>query len=84
MTDWETRSQATRDAATVLPFAAAVLLAPPVVLIFAAPQLLFGIPLIVLYMYGVWAAAILAAYVIARRLERLDADGGREDADGNG
>lgn len=84
MSDWETRAQATRDAATVLPFATAVLMAPPAVLIFAAPRLLFGIPLIVLYIYGVWAAAVLAAYVIARRLERLGGSEGREESGGDG
>ena len=57
-----------RDAATVLPFVAAVLLLPPFVLIFAAPVLFGGIPLIVVYIFGVWAAVILATYLTARRL----------------
>ena len=64
----EPEGQGARDAATVLPFVAAVLLLPPVVLIFAAPVLFSGIPLIVVYIFGVWAAIILATYLTARRL----------------
>ena len=64
----EPEGQGARDAATVLPFVAAVLLLPPVVLIFAAPVLFGGIPLIVVYIFGVWAAIILATYLTARRL----------------
>ena len=37
MEDWEERPARTSDAATVLPFLAAVLLLPPVILIFATP-----------------------------------------------
>jgi hypothetical protein len=58
------------DAATVLPFVAAVLLAPPIILIFGAPVMLAGIPLILVYVFGVWAAIILAAALLARRLSR--------------
>ena len=64
----EPEGQGARDAATVLPFVAAVLLLPPFVLIFAAPVLFGGIPLIVVYIFGVWAAIILATYLTARRL----------------
>ena len=64
----EPEEQGARDAATVLPFVTAVLLLPPVVLIFAAPVLPGGIPLIVVYIFGVWAAIILATFLTARRL----------------
>lgn len=66
----ESDGQGARDAATVLPFVAAVLLMPPIVLIFAAPVLVGGIPLIVVYIFGVWVAVILAAFLAARRLAR--------------
>lgn len=67
MTDRQDR-QRIRDAATVLPFVAAALLMPPLIGIFAAPVVLGGIPLIVLYVFAVWAAVILGAFVLARRL----------------
>lgn len=60
--------QRARDAATVLPFAAAILLMPPLIGIFAAPVILGGLPLIVLYVFAVWAAIIVGAFVLARRL----------------
>ena len=60
--------QRVRDAATVLPFAAAILLMPPLIGIFAAPIVLGGFPLIVLYVFCVWAAIIVAAFALARRL----------------
>ena len=55
-----------RAAATLLPFAAAVLLLPPFVLLFAAPVLVAGIPLIVVYVFGTWAAIVLATWWLAR------------------
>jgi hypothetical protein len=60
-----------RDAAALLPFLASVLLAPPIILIFAAPARIGEIPLIVLYIFGVWAAVILAALLLARKLARV-------------
>lgn len=59
--------QRVRDAATLLPVAAAVLLLPPFILVFAAPVLIAGIPLIVVYVFGVWAAIVLCAWMVARR-----------------
>jgi hypothetical protein len=65
-----------RDAATLLPFAAAVLLLPPFVLVFAAPVLVAGVPLIVIYVFGVWAAVILGAWLLSRRHARAPDDRG--------
>lgn len=62
-----------RDAAYVLPFLATVLLAPPIILIFTAPVRFAGIPLIVIYIFGVWAAVILAALLLSRGLAQADA-----------
>jgi hypothetical protein len=70
MNDREEQSARTRDAAIVLPFLAVVLLVPPVILIFARPAAPWGLPLIVLYVFAVWAALILAAFLLARRLGR--------------
>ena len=63
----EADAQRARDAATLLPVAAAVLLLPPFILVFAAPVLIAGIPLIVVYVFGVWAAVVLVRMVVARR-----------------
>ena len=69
MDDWEDRPARTSDAAIALPFLAAVLLAPPVILIFARPAAPWGVPLIVIYVFAVWAAIILAGFLLARRLK---------------
>jgi Sec-independent protein secretion pathway component TatC len=63
------RAARTRDAAAVLPFLAALLLTPPVILIFAKLAAPWGVPLIVLYVFAVWAATILAGFLLARRLK---------------
>ena len=57
-----------RDAATLLPFVAAVLFLPPFILLFAVQEEVGGIPLIVVYTFGAWAAIVLAAWILARRL----------------
>jgi len=69
----EASERGIRDAASVLPFLATVLLAPPIILIFAAPVRLAGIPLIVVYIFGVWAAVILAALLLSRGLAHAGA-----------
>lgn len=67
-----------KDAAAVLPFVAVFLLIPPIILIFAKPVLVAGVPLIVVYLFGVWAAAIFAAMVLARRLAGEELETGKE------
>jgi hypothetical protein len=74
MSRWWANAQATRDAATLLPFAAAALLLPPFILVFAAPVLIAGVPLIVVYVFGVWATVILAAWLLSRCHGREPAD----------
>jgi hypothetical protein len=66
MSRWKSGTQGTRDAATLLPVAAAALLLPPFILVFAAPVLVAGIPLIVVYVFAVWAAIILGAWLLSR------------------
>ncbi|MEX0760432.1 MAG: hypothetical protein WD100_12705 [Tistlia sp.] len=46
------------------------LLMPPVISLFVGPYSLFGIPVLVLYVFGVWLALILATALLARRLPR--------------
>ena len=63
-----TDRQGLRDAATMLPIAASLLLLPPLIRIFAAPAMLAGIPLVVVYIFAVWAAIILIAAIVAGRV----------------
>lgn len=81
MEHWESRTRNVRDAAAILPVAVIILLLPPVILIFSAPVLIAGIPLIVLYVYGVWACLILCALLVALRVKEADGNG-RNDQDG--
>ncbi|WP_332684879.1 hypothetical protein [Bosea sp. (in: a-proteobacteria)] len=72
--------QGARDAAALLPIAATVLLLPPFILIFAAPAFVFGVPLIVAYVFGVWAVVIFAAWLVARRhAEASDGPGAAQE-----
>lgn len=59
--------QGWRDAAVTLPAVATLLLMPPLIRIFATPAMPGGIPLIVLYIFGVWAGIILVAFLLSRR-----------------
>ena len=56
-----------RDLARLLPALGALLLATPVLDVFGAPVTLFGAPLIIVYLFGVWAFLILAAALLAER-----------------
>jgi hypothetical protein len=74
--------QGFRDAAAILPFAAALLLMPPLIRIFATPSVPGAVPPIVLYIFAVWAAIILVALFVARRVG--DATDDPEDTPGPG
>lgn len=54
------------NVATMLPVTAAFLLLPPFILIFAAPIFVASVPLIVAYVFSVWAAIIVSAWLVAR------------------
>lgn len=58
---------------TLLPVAGILLLCPPLVLIFARDQLLFGVPFIVFAIFAIWAGLILAAFLFSRSLSRRSA-----------
>lgn len=60
--------QRLRSAAVVLPILGAFLLLPPFLPLFTARVQLLGIPLIVLYIFGVWAALIALAWALANRV----------------
>lgn len=63
------RSARARDAAVVLPLLGLFLLMPPVIGLFAVPVDVAGVPLIVLYLFGVWLALVLAAALLGRALQ---------------
>ena len=60
--------QRLRSAAVVLPFVGAFLLLPPFLPLFTARVQVLGVPLIVVYIFGVWAALIVLAWALARRI----------------
>ena len=70
MESWERRAQRVRDVATILPIITVLLFMPPLVLVFAAPIAVFDVPLIVVYLYFVWAAVILINFVVVRKLAK--------------
>lgn len=72
MDDSGDQTQTARDVATVLPFVAAVLLISPLIVAFSAPVNLFGVPLIVVYLFSVWVVIIAVAFAVARRLDRAE------------
>jgi len=57
-----------RDAATLLPVLAVFLLMPPVITLFTDTRTVGGVPLIVVYLFGIWLALIVAAALLAHRL----------------
>ena len=64
-----------RDAAVVLPLLAVFLLMPPVIRLFTGAHTVAGVPLIIVYLFGVWLALIVAAALLARRLAPPPASG---------
>ena len=63
-----------RDAAFILPTLCALILLPPFVNLFVREVLVWGMPLEVLYIFGVWFALVLGAMVLARRLGVRDTE----------
>jgi O-antigen/teichoic acid export membrane protein len=57
-------------AAVLLPFLGLFLLMPPVVQLFAQERDLGGVPLIVIYLFGVWLGLIVSAAWLSRYLAR--------------
>jgi membrane protein implicated in regulation of membrane protease activity len=55
-----------RQRALLVPVLGAFLLMPPFVWLFAGPGMVFGVPLIVAYLFGVWLALIVVTYWLTR------------------
>jgi hypothetical protein len=72
-------SHRVRGAAVAVPVLGLFLWLPPFVTLFTGPLRPFGVPLIVIYVFSVWAGLVLAAVWLARRL-RVPAAPGAADA----
>jgi hypothetical protein len=71
-----------RDLAALLPVIGLFLIMPPFVTLFAVrTELVAGVPLIVVYLFGVWLALVVAAAWLARR---LSAESAQESPAGDG
>ena len=70
---------AVASAAVALPLLGLFLLMPPVVTLFASGMGVAGVPLIVIYLFGVWIALIVCAALLAWRLRRRGGDGAADD-----
>jgi len=69
-----------RDAAALLPALAVFLLMPPVITLFTGTYTVGGVPLIVVYLFGVWLALIVAAALLVWRLAPPPAAAPPDDA----
>jgi hypothetical protein len=67
------------SAALFLTIFGAMLIMPPLALLFQIERRLFGIPLEVIYLFVVWAALVAAAGWLGRHLPREPEAEGRED-----
>ncbi len=57
--------------AFLLPVGGAVLILPPLVLIANVSTTVFGVPAIIAYLFAVWLALVVAAFVLQRALGGL-------------
>jgi hypothetical protein len=68
-----------RDFAALLPIVGMFLLMPPVIGLFVSDARPFGVPGIVVYVFGIWAALIAAATLASRSLCASGRPGTRPD-----
>ena len=64
-----------RAAAVLLPCLGLFLVMPPMIGLFAVPRDLAGIPLIVVYLFGVWLWLVACAAILSRRMDGGGPDG---------
>jgi len=77
--DQPLRARKTRDRALILPLVGLILLVPPVAAVFQIGAKIGGIPVMLVYIFAVWAALIAGAAVLSRQL-RLDAGHAEKDS----
>ena len=76
-----TSSHRARSAAVLLPMLGLFLLLPPFITLFTGPLRPFGIPLIVVYIFGVWLAIVLVTALLVSRLRAEPAAPNRDETD---
>lgn len=59
-----------RDAALLLPLAGALLLLPPYIRVFDQDVTVLGLPLLHVYLFGIWLLGIVLTAMLSRRLAR--------------
>ena len=64
------RKRKLRDSAMLLPAFGAFLLVSPLITVFSSASTVFGLPLIFVYIFGVWLGLVLLARAMARRLDK--------------
>ena len=71
-----------RDLATLLPWLAFFLFTPPVLFLFRPEVTIGGVPLLPIYLFGIWFVLIIASQQLARHLveEPKFLDGTTQDA----
>lgn len=55
-----------------LPLAGLTMIVPPFVRVFAIEDHVFGVPVVILYMFALWAALIFVAFITQSRLSEPD------------
>ncbi len=75
------RSSRAPEAAILLPLLGFFLLMPPMIGLFAVHLDIVGLPLIVIYVFGVWLALVVCAALLARRLTHSPSDSPGERVD---
>ncbi|MEO1192555.1 MAG: hypothetical protein AAFY02_12410 [Pseudomonadota bacterium] len=58
-----------RELRWISPLLLAVLIVPPLLTVFHQPLTLFGLPLLLIYIFGVWVLAIAVCALVARRTQ---------------
>ncbi len=65
-----TRKRKLREGALLLPIFGAFLLVSPLITVFTGITTIFGLPLIFVYIFGVWFGLVLSARAMARWLDK--------------
>ncbi len=65
-----TKKRKLRDSALLLPLFGAFLLVSPLVTMFTGTVSILGLPLIYVYIFGVWLGLVILARFLARRLDK--------------
>ncbi len=67
------------DLSWILPFVGLLLFMPPILDFFDVGRYLFGLPLLLVYLFAIWLVGILLTGLAARRLQRArDGEEGQE------